>query len=68
MHASMVAAKHAVRAVKPSTAKEPLQVRIPVDIKRNFKAQAALRGLDPNELFVEVWKHWLATKQSGGGF
>jgi aldehyde dehydrogenase family protein len=34
--------------------KEPLQVRIPTPVKRRFKAQAAMRGMEPNELFVEV--------------
>jgi hypothetical protein len=38
--------------------KEPLQIRIPTDIKRRFKAAAALRGLEPNELFVEVWEQY----------
>ena len=40
--------------------KEPLQVRIPPVVKRRFKAHAALRGLEPNELFVEVWDHYEA--------
>ena len=35
--------------------KEPLQVRIPRDIKRRFKAKAALLGVEPNELFVQMW-------------
>lgn len=41
--------------------KEPLQVRIPVEVKRSFKAYAALHGLEPNELFVEVWEHYERT-------
>jgi len=41
--------------------KEPLQVRIPPNVKRRFKAQAALRGMEPNELFVEVWSHYERT-------
>lgn len=41
--------------------KEPLQVRIPVSVKRRFKSRAALRGLDPNELFVEVWAYYEAS-------
>lgn len=41
--------------------KEPLQVRIPGAVKRRFKAQAAIRGMEPNELFVEVWKHYERT-------
>jgi len=40
--------------------KEPLQVRIPAVVKRRFKAHAALKGLEPNELFVEVWRHYEA--------
>jgi hypothetical protein len=44
------------------TAKEPLQVRIPVNIKRRFKAHAALRGIEPNELFVEIWDHYERTR------
>ena len=39
-----------------STEKEPLQVRIPVSLKRRFKSHAALRGLEPHELFVEMWE------------
>lgn len=42
--------------------KEPLQVRIPVGIKRAFKSQAALLGLEPNELFVIVWEHYERTR------
>lgn len=39
-------------------AKEPLQVRIPTAVKRRFKAHAAMRGIEPNELFVEVWSFY----------
>ena len=47
------------RARSPQVAdKEPLQVRIPAHVKRRFKAHAALRGIEPNELFVEVWNHY----------
>ena len=45
----------------PAGAKEPLQVRIPVAVKRRFKSHAALRGLEPNELFVELWEQYEAT-------
>jgi hypothetical protein len=41
--------------------KEPLQVRIPVAVKRRFKSHAALRGLEPHELFVEVWERYEAS-------
>ncbi len=41
--------------------KEPLQVRIPVSIKRAFKSAAALRGIEPNQLFVEIWDHYERT-------
>ena len=46
----------------PEPAKEPLQVRIPTQVKRQFKAAAAMRGLEPNELFVEVWEHYQRTR------
>ena len=42
--------------------KEPLQVRIPTAVKRQFKAAAAMRGLEPHELFVEVWEHYQRTR------
>lgn len=44
--------------------KEPLQVRIPVTVKRRFKSHAALRGMEPNELFVLVWEHYEASLKS----
>lgn len=47
--------------------KEPLQVRIPGSVKRRFKAHAALRGMEPNELFVEVWEHYQRTNTAGTG-
>ena len=31
------------------------------DIERAFKAAAALRGMEPNQLFVEVWDHYERT-------
>ncbi len=43
--------------------KEPLQVRIPQDVKRRLKAHAAMRGIAPHELFVEVWEHYERTHQ-----
>jgi hypothetical protein len=52
-----VASAKSVSVSAPET-KEPLQVRIPLSIKRQFKAHAAIRGLEPNELFVEVWKYY----------
>lgn len=45
--------------------KEPLQVRIPASLKRRFKAHAAISGLEPNELFVEVWTHYENTVLDG---
>jgi len=33
-------------------------VRIPVKVKRRFKAHAAMLGIEPNELFVEIWKRY----------
>lgn len=41
--------------------KEPLQIRIPTGVKRAFKSHAALRGIEPNALFVEVWEHYERT-------
>jgi hypothetical protein len=49
------------RPTATAQGKEPLQVRLPVKVKRRFKAHAALRGLEPNELFVEVWEHYERT-------
>jgi hypothetical protein len=47
--------------------KEPLQVRIPVTVKRRFKSHAALRGLEPHELFVEMWERYEATLEPENG-
>jgi hypothetical protein len=61
-HASMqqqlpgIVIKHARRG--SGAGKEPLQVRIPAPLKRKFKAHAAMRGIEPNELFVKVWQHY----------
>ncbi len=53
----------ASRARRPNQEeKEPLQVRIPASVKRRFKTFAAMQGLEPNELFVEVWQHYEKTK------
>ncbi len=64
----MVAAKRRAAPVQTSSPppsrggdKEPLQVRIPVGVKRRFKSHAALRGMEPNELFVEVWERYEAS-------
>lgn len=46
--------------------KQPLQVRIPGSVKRRFKAHAALRGIEPNELFVEMWEHYERTHTAAG--
>jgi hypothetical protein len=67
LHADMVRpARYRAEAAQPGSAphevaKEPLQIRIPVLVKRSFKAHAAMRGLEPNELFVEVWNHYERT-------
>lgn len=50
-----------LRSQTAAGGKEPLQVRIPTAIKRRFKAHAAIRGLEPNELFVEVWNYYERT-------
>jgi hypothetical protein len=41
--------------------KEPLQVRIPQEVKRRFKAHAAMQGIAPHELFVQVWEYYERT-------
>ena len=51
----------ATRRREAANDKEPLQVRIPSPIKRRFKTRAAMRGIEPNELFVEVWDHYERT-------
>lgn len=78
----MRACKHAVMTIREISSagtvvppsgggkgvKAPLQVRIPTDVKRRFKAHAAMRGLEPNELFVEVWNHYeRTTKHADSG-
>ena len=47
-----------VESSATAVGKEPLQVRLPVAVKRKFKAHAALRGMEPNELFLEMWKYY----------
>ena len=54
------AEKSKLRAPDAPADKEPLQVRIPVAVKRRFKSHAAARGLEPHELFVEVWAQYEA--------
>jgi cell wall assembly regulator SMI1 len=58
---TLLGSKRAKKPISGQQIKEPLQVRIPRDIKRSFKAHAALRGIEPNELFVEVWEHYERT-------
>lgn len=58
-------AKEEVTSLDGIEAKEPLQVRLPVRVKRQFKAHAALRGCEPNQLFVEVWQHYQRTAVKG---
>ena len=50
-----------VAAEAIASSKEPLQVRIPQDLKRRFKAHAAIQGMTSNELFVKVWEHYERT-------
>lgn len=52
----------ASRSTPATGGKEPLQVRIPTAVKRRFKAHAAMLGLQPNELFCEVWDHYERTR------
>jgi hypothetical protein len=46
--------------------KEPLRVRSPGALKRQFKAHAALRGIAPDELFVELWQRYEQTHAAAG--
>ncbi len=39
-------------------------MRVPVGIKRRFKSYAALKGVEPNELFVEIWQFYEANAKS----
>lgn len=55
-----VGGAQARRSARP-VSKEPLQIRIPTALKRRFKAHAAMRGIEPNQLFVEVWEHYEAS-------
>ena len=60
---------HAGQSSRPTAklaVKEPLQIRIPVAVKRRFKAHAAMLGLEPNALFIKVWDHYEAASRSGG--
>ena len=38
--------------------KVPLQVRIPPEAKREFKAYAAAHDLPSSHLFLKVWEHY----------
>lgn len=66
MHACMIAVNHKTEVIVPVSSgreeKEPLQVRIPIRVKRAFKSLAALRGIEPNALFVEIWEHYQRTE------
>jgi hypothetical protein len=48
-----------------TTRKEPLHISILTRAKRRFKAHATLRGLGPNQLFVEVWLYDEANHDPG---
>jgi hypothetical protein len=68
MHGRMVGTKQindSRRGARQSKGveKEPLQVRIPSSVKRAFKSQAALQGLEPNELFVEIWEQYQRSRR-----
>jgi len=43
---------------EPRELKVPFQVRIPAEIRRNFKSTAVNRDMDYNNLFLEVWQFW----------
>jgi len=51
----------------PAYDKQPPQVRIPGPIKRRFKAHAAMMGVAPNQLFVEMWEHFERTRAGASG-
>ncbi len=53
-------ANHQIDKLAEPAEKEPLQVRIPVLVKRRFKSRAAMMGREPHELFVEVWAFYEA--------
>ena len=45
--------------VKPPSGKNvPLQLNIDPELRRQFKAYAAERDLDPRDLFVAVWQYY----------
>lgn len=56
----IMAARSGSGSAAGSATKEPLQVRIPTAVKRRFKAHAAIRGIEPNALFVEIWERYEA--------
>jgi len=35
-------------------------------MKRRFKAHAALRAIEPNELFVEIWEQYARSNAAAG--
>jgi hypothetical protein len=44
---------------RPSTGgKVPLQLKIPDDVRYDFKAYALAHRRDANDLFEEVWKYY----------
>ncbi len=43
---------------EPRGSKMPFQVRIPAEVRRDFKSHAVNRDMDYNDLFVEVWQFW----------
>lgn len=40
------------------TTKKPLQVKIPVDIHKEFKIHATTRDIDLSDLFLEAWQEY----------
>lgn len=54
---------------KTKTAQPESQVvglRLSTEFAQEFKAEAALRGLKLNDLFQEMWKNYLKSKQGRG--
>lgn len=42
----------------PAAAKVPLQLRLPPELRRGFKAHALAHDMDANKLFEIVWDYY----------
>ncbi len=52
--------------IPPAVGVEPLQLKIPAETKRRFKAQAALRGISAADYFIQIFEHYERSRASGG--